>query len=247
MSLQRDKVIGETLEAKTAHVFRRDALAGAALACTNFIPTSPGCSTASWLLHQCGYNTKSWIFITQYHLKVTSTGSGHYSQRLPAIHCNARRQDSAAFSRRPLQPSGPRATRSLGCPHLLDQRHHVCGPGSRVHHCRRPEHVSDFVRGSAGANVIRPLKNATRKAFQFIFSASLGNLFRAKKLQTKPLCTFPKPPIASLSLRDHSSVEINKIITSARTIITRYLNSITGSSQNPKVRVISQLVFAWPF
>lgn len=51
MSFQRDKVTGETLEAKTACVLRRDALAAAALANTNFTPISPGCSTASWLLH----------------------------------------------------------------------------------------------------------------------------------------------------------------------------------------------------
>lgn len=42
--------------------------------------------------------------------------------------------------------------------------------------------------------------------------------------------------------------QLNKTIMSARmTIITGYLSSVTGRRQTLKVRVISQLVFAWPF
>lgn len=42
-------------------------------------------------------------------------------------------------------------------PHLPEECHHVQGPGGRVRHRGCPEHVGDFVCGSVGPNVIRPL------------------------------------------------------------------------------------------
>lgn len=87
-------------------------------------------------------------FITQRALKVTDTGLDTICKGFPP--CSA----EAASGR---SPGHSPALAHLQPPHLLDQRHHVRGPRSRVHHRGCPEHVSDFICGTVGPNVIRPL------------------------------------------------------------------------------------------
>lgn len=83
------------------------------------------------------------------------------------------------------EAAGGRSTRHPPAPHLPDQSHRVRAPRRRVHHRSRPEHASDFSRGSVGPNVIRPLWETPQDKHQFIcFSDFLRNLVRAQKLHT---------------------------------------------------------------